>query len=347
MPYCATEGRATQTPMLGNDRAVYRELAEVKLIVNADDFGRTKAINAAVGLAHDQGILTSASLMVGENAAADAVQIARNRPSLAVGLHLVLLGGRATLAPTEISHLANEEGLFARPPVRTGLRYFFSPDAREELAREIRAQFEAFKSTALPLSHVDGHHHMHLHPTVFRLLLPLAREYGASGVRVSVSDELIFSLRQDRSHLLLKLGWKIAFSLLGLWARRLLRRERLPAADRVYGLMQSGAVTESYLVRLVNRLCQEASASRVRSGPSCRGPVFEVFCHPSRGHESRYLGPNPGDLSALLSPGVRAAVAANRVLLTTYAGASQPAPWEPAAGDTARPCRRPTGSLPD
>jgi hopanoid biosynthesis associated protein HpnK len=346
MPYCATGGRATQTPMLGSDRAVHRELVGVKLIVNADDFGRNNAINAAVGLAHDQGILTSASLMVSENAAADAVQVARDRPSLAVGLHLVLLGGRATLDPAEIPHLANEDGLFARSPVRTGLRYFFSPDARRELAREIRAQFEAFKSTALPLSHVDGHHHMHLHPTVFRLLLPLAREYGASGIRVSVSDELFFSIRQDRSHVLLKLGWKIAFSLLGLWARRLLRRERLPAADRVYGLMQSGAVTESYLICLVNRLRQEASVRGLARTP-CREPVFEVFCHPSQGQDSRDLGPNPGDLSALLSPVVRTAVAANGVLLTTYAKALRTPPGEPAAEDTARACPRPTGSLPD
>ncbi len=341
MPYCATEGRATQTPMLGSDRATYGEAPGVRLIVNADDFGRTEAINDAVAQAHSQGILTSASLMIAGSAASDAVRLAHENPHLAVGLHLVLLGGRATLPPADIPHLVDGEGLFPRRPVRTGLRYFFSRKAHLELAKEIRAQFEAFRTTGLSLSHVDGHHHMHLHPSVFRLLLPLAREYGAGGVRVSVSDELLFSLRQDHRQLLLKLGWKIAFSLLGHWTRRSLRRQPVAAADRVYGLMQSGCVTESYLIRLLDRLAGK-TAARSTVAPSGRAPVFEVFCHPSLNRESRRLGPNPGDLEALLSPAARAAVAANGVLLTTYPEAWRSNLEEPSAEVTSRSDQQPT-----
>jgi hopanoid biosynthesis associated protein HpnK len=342
MPYCATEGRAKQTPMLGSDRPTYEEAPGVRFIVNADDFGRTEAINAAVAQAHSEGILTSASLMVGGSAASDAVRLARDNPHLAVGLHLVLLGGRATLTSADIPHLVDGEGLFPRRPVRTGLRYFFSRKAHVELAKEIRAQFEAFQATGLPLSHVDGHHHMHLHPTVFRLLLPPAHEYGAEAIRVSVSDDLLFSLRQDHRHLLLKLGWKIAFSLLGRRARRSLRRQPVPAADRVYGLMQSGCVTESYLIRLLDRLAGRA-ATESTAAPSGRAPVFEVFCHPSLNRESRRLGPNPGDLEALLSPAVRAAVDANSVLLTTYPEAWGPSLERPSAIVTPQADRQPTG----
>ncbi|MBC7293777.1 MAG: ChbG/HpnK family deacetylase, partial [Thermoleophilia bacterium] len=95
----------------------------VRLVVNADDFGRSRAINTAVLEAHREGILTSASLMVTAPAAADAVRIAQANPNLAVGLHLVVLGGRSALPPQEIPHLVNSAGLFSRNAFWAGLRY--------------------------------------------------------------------------------------------------------------------------------------------------------------------------------------------------------------------------------
>ena len=66
-----------------------------RLIVNADDFGRSRSINEAVIRAHREGILTSASLMVNEPACGEAVALARENPDLCVGLHLSLLCGRS------------------------------------------------------------------------------------------------------------------------------------------------------------------------------------------------------------------------------------------------------------
>ena len=64
------------------------------LILTADDFGAAPEVNAAVEMAHRQGVLTAASLMVTGAAAEGAVACARRNPSLAVGLHLVLVEGR-------------------------------------------------------------------------------------------------------------------------------------------------------------------------------------------------------------------------------------------------------------
>src|SRR6266705_6008158 len=68
-----------------------------RLIVNADDFGRSHSINEAVIRAHKEGILTSASLMVNEPAFEEAVELAKANPTLGVGLHLTLLCGHSTL----------------------------------------------------------------------------------------------------------------------------------------------------------------------------------------------------------------------------------------------------------
>ncbi|CAH2906184.1 MAG: cellobiose phosphotransferase system celC [uncultured Paraburkholderia sp.] len=68
--------------------------------------------------------------------------------------------------------------------VRDGVRFFFLPHVREQLAREILAQFEAFAKTGLVLDHVNTHKHFHLHPTVLGLILEIGREFGMKAMRL-------------------------------------------------------------------------------------------------------------------------------------------------------------------
>ena len=150
----------------------------VRLIVNADDFGISDSANRAIERAHREGILTSASLMVAGDAAAAAVQIARNNPRLGVGLHSVLVCGRSVLPPKEIPGLVDEQGRFTNQPVVAGMRYFFGLGLQAQVRREVLAQFERFQATGLALDHVNGHLNFHLHPGVFRVLLDEAEALG-------------------------------------------------------------------------------------------------------------------------------------------------------------------------
>src|SRR6185369_15065888 len=95
-----------------------------RLIVNADDFGRSRSINTAVIRAHREGILTSASLMVNEPDCAEAVALAQENPQLGVGLHLALLCGRSGLPPEKIPDLVNARGEFSNNPAIAGAKYF-------------------------------------------------------------------------------------------------------------------------------------------------------------------------------------------------------------------------------
>src|ERR1700726_342545 len=97
--------------------------ASRRLIVNADDFGRSHAINLAVIRAHREGILTTASLMVNEAAAEEAVALARENPGLGVGLHLALVCGRSALPPSAIPNLVNTHSQFTDNPVAAGFGY--------------------------------------------------------------------------------------------------------------------------------------------------------------------------------------------------------------------------------
>ena len=113
--------------------------------------------------------------MVGAPALDDAVARARALPGLRVGLHVVLVDGHAVSPPAEIPDLVGPDGAFVRTQVVAGFAYFFRPRVRRQLAHEIRAQFERFRATGLGLDHVNAHKHMHLHPTVGRLMLDIGR----------------------------------------------------------------------------------------------------------------------------------------------------------------------------
>jgi hopanoid biosynthesis associated protein HpnK len=238
--------------MVDRPAAVVRRGAPMQVIFNADDFGRSSEINGAVVQAHREGVLTSASLMVAADAVEEAVALARETPSLAVGLHLVLSDGRPASPLGRVGHLVDRAGRFPANPARVWIRYIFSTVARAEMAVEVRAQFERFAATGLPLDHVDAHQHLHMHPAVFATLLPLAEQFGACGVRLP-RDDLRLAMRHDRRGALVKALWAGVF---GILSRRYARDVAdgslaLSVADRVYGLMQTGRMEEAYVLRVL------------------------------------------------------------------------------------------------
>src|SRR5438552_8910016 len=158
--------------------------------------------------------------MVTGDAVEEAVRLARETPTLAVGLHLVLAQGRSAAPPAEIPDLVAEDGAFRREPVSTGLRYawqYLSNAGRAQLRREIEAQLAAFAATGLRLAHVDGHLNMHLHPMVLPILLELGPRYGLRAIRLS-RESLAAALRHDRRHLLRKCSEGLVFQALAAYA---------------------------------------------------------------------------------------------------------------------------------
>jgi hopanoid biosynthesis associated protein HpnK len=253
-----------------------------RLIVNSDDFGRSDSINQAVIRAHREGILTTASLMVNEPACAAAVELARQNPELGVGLHLTFLCGRSALPQSSIPGLVDPAGEFTTNPARAGFRYFFLRNLREQLRAELHAQFQKFRATGLPLDHVNGHLHLHLHPTVFRLLIEDAGQLGIERVRLTF-DPFCLNLRLASGHLAYRALHAVIFHSLAARARPVLRRHGLRHTDAVFGLLQNARVDEAYVSALLTRL---------PAGDS------ELYSHPS-------LNEFKNEFDALVSPRVR------------------------------------------
>ncbi|OKH55958.1 hopanoid biosynthesis associated protein HpnK [Calothrix sp. HK-06] len=267
-----------------------------KVIINGDDFGLSHEVNQAIIKAHQHGVLTSTSLMVTGAAFSEAVELARANPSLGVGLHLVLVCGRSALPKKQVPHLVDENGNFSDDPTLAGLRYQFSKQARIELQQEIRAQLEKFRATGLPLSHVDGHLHLHVHPVVINILAGMAPEFGIKYIRLP-SEELKLNLKLSRQNLLTKLIWSAVFGKLRDYGASILKSQNINFTERVYGLLQTGNVSEQYLCNLI---------------PQIQANHIEIYSHPA----FSVLG--EVELKALLSEQVREALCAGGFELTNY-----------------------------
>lgn len=236
-----------------------------RLIVNADDFGRSHSINEAVIRAHGEGILTTASLMVNEPGLDEAVALAKQNPKLGVGLHLSLLCGRAALSPEKIPGLVNPRGEFSENPVATGFRYFFQRGLQQQLRAEIHAQFEKFRATGLPLDHVNGHLHLHLHPTVFRILMDDAEKLGIRRLRLT-QEPFWMDVPLASGRRLYRSTHAAIYFCLSWRAQSALRRKNIRHTQRVFGLLQNAHMNEDYLLKLLSVL--PAGDSELYSHPS-------------------------------------------------------------------------------
>ena len=264
-----------------------------RLIVTGDDFGLAEPVNQAIEIGHREGILTTASLMVGGAAAADAVARAKRLPDLGVGLHLVVAEGSPVSAPDQIPNLVASTGRFYDHLVHAALRFFFLPGSRRQLESEIRAQFEAFRATGLTLDHINAHNHMHLHPTVLSLLMRVARDYGSPPIRVPQEARGAPEAK--------RFGQSLANRALRPWLSLLrlrLRRAGFRSNDWVLGLHQTGSMEEETVLRLLKHL-PEGTTEMYFHAATERCPEIDR-CTPEYLHEA--------ELRALTSTRVRDAI---------------------------------------
>jgi hopanoid biosynthesis associated protein HpnK len=276
------------------------------VIINGDDFGFSSGVNQGIITAHEQGVLTSTSLMVTAPAFDEAVALAHDHPKLGVGLHLVLGSGKSVLPPSQIPHLVDSGGNFSDNHNQAGVHYHLSKGARRELPLEIRAQLEKFRSTGLQLSHVDGHNHMHFNPIVLHTLVNLAEEFNIKVIRLPY-EELSLTLNIDNSDAVMKVIWYLVMSGLRRYGEPLLNAKGIIFPERVYGWLQSGRMREDYLLSLI---------------PQVREDLIEIYCHPAIAipGEPRNGPQGAGqlELNALLSPRIRETLASEGFELINY-----------------------------
>ena len=220
-----------------------------KVIITADDFGLAVPVNEAIEKAYSEGVLNTASLMMGAPASEDAIARAKKLPGLKIGLHLVVVQGNPVLPSEDIPDIVNQQGEFYKNLFIAGVRFFIYPNARKQLEKEIRAQFNAFKATGLELDHVNTHNHLHLHPTIMKIIIKVGREYGMKAVRFP----------NEPNHFLFLKMW------LALLKMKILK-SGLKCNQFTFGIRNSGHMTEKTVLEILSKLPEGVS---------------EIYFHPS------------------------------------------------------------------
>jgi chitin disaccharide deacetylase len=273
-----------------------------RLIVHADDFGLSEAVNRAVIAAHENGIVTAASLMAGGDAFEHAVALAKGHPTLDVGVHLTLTEQRPTAPAADVPSLVGPDGKFAPHAFQFAKRYLRGDIALTHVRAELDAQIRRVVDHGLVPSHLDGHQHVHVLPGIARIVAELAGAYGIRAVRCPAERLRGYMLKDlARAKRVVE-----QLALAGLSALSPLRKLR--GADRFVGFYFGGRLDERNLRTVLAHL------------PARR--TIELMCHPGFDDPtSRYGHWNyawAAETAALSSPRIREMLDARGVRLIGY-----------------------------
>ncbi len=238
------------------------------VVFAADDLGRSKSVNEAIIDAHRNGILTAASMMAGGEAFSHAVELFRDIKGVSLGLHITLCDGKAVLPHSAIPDLIWTDGRFSLGPAAAWIR-MGQKKILKQAEREIEAQFDVLEAAGVFPSYADSHHHLHMHPALFRLTCRIAAGRGVGWIRVPNEPLSVMFRFGTQGRGVMPFAEKAVFGMLKASNMRMAEKYGLRCARNVYGLSRSGSLDEEYLLSLFEHM----SVSR---GPF----VSEIFCHP-------------------------------------------------------------------
>ena len=270
------------------------------LIVNADDFGLSPAVNAGIVEAHLNGIVTSTSIMANGAAFDDAVRLLRGLPALDAGIHLTLVGEMALLAPEQVPTLVDQHGRLPRDVFTFTRGYFAGRIRLSDIRAELNAQFERLRSAGVQLSHADSHQHVHMLGEIREVVADLCRAHGVPVLRRPAEPfgrQLMHGAPAPRRFAELA---ALRLACAGSWPRHMQR------TDSFYGFYFGGRLTRDALLAIIRCLPH--------------GQAVELMCHPGH-YDPRYAGWGycwEQELSALTSAEARSALAARNVALSGF-----------------------------
>ena len=268
-----------------------------RLIVNADDFGFTRGVNAGIVRAFKSGIVTSTTIMANGEAFEDAVSLARANPGLGVGCHLAVIGGLPVASPSEILSLVDRNGALPATLTKLVIKIARGQVPTEEIAREFRAQVLRVASSGIKITHLDSHKHSATHPRVMEALARVATEFGIKCVRNPF--ETVFAGRLDSQPTwayLKQFALSAAIAPAAIEFTRIAREHGLKTPDRFFGVKLTGLLDTAAIRSIMESL---------------REGTTELMCHPgindddlAKAH-TRLRQERERELEALSDPGLR------------------------------------------
>jgi chitin disaccharide deacetylase len=278
-----------------------------RLIVNADDFGLTAAVNRGIVEGHARGIVTSSTLMATGPAFSDAVQAAT--ANLSVGCHVLLLDGQPVCDPRQIPSLTNTASReFERDLTTFATRALCGRINAGDIQAEAEAQIRKLQSAGVQVSHVDTHKHAHIFPQVLRPLLRAAQACGVRAVR-NPYGKVALSVIASRPKLWKRYWETTVLNVFAEKFRRSVADAGMKTPDGSLGVVVTGALDER-VFQLVLESIPEGT--------------WELVCHPGYNDaeldkiRTRLRDSRETELRLLTSTEAKQILAQNGVELISY-----------------------------
>lgn len=234
------------------------------LIVNADDFGLHTLVNEGILEGHHHGCISSTSIMASGLAFDEAVALAKQTPTLGVGVHLTLVGAEHTVcSPEMIPSLVNEAGELTASYGQFLPRYFSGKIRLAEIGQELTAQIEKVLETGLTITHLDSHQHMHVVPGIDDIVIDLARRYHVSAIRIPAEPYLFIG---GFPWTLPRFIGRGALTYLANRARRKCLQAGLTTTNHFYGMIGGGTMLPQYFSRIITELPEGSSEIMIHPG---------------------------------------------------------------------------------
>jgi predicted glycoside hydrolase/deacetylase ChbG (UPF0249 family) len=275
-------------------------MALKRLLVNADDFGLSPAINTGIIRAHLDGIVTSTSIVAAGAAFDEAVALSRLHRKISVGVHLTLVEENAVSDPSEIPSLA-PHGVLPQTYGQLMKKVLTAQIPLSEIELELRSQIETCLTAGLRPTHLDSHQHTHALPLLFPLVVRLANDYAIRAVRIPRVWPGFRDVSAQR------FAPKCVLSLLAYADGLFFPLGASTATHHFAGLFETGALTEARLLHILRRL---------HSGTT------ELVCHPGyadlSGPYEDWGGRRELELATLTSPVISAAIRSLGIEVINY-----------------------------
>jgi predicted glycoside hydrolase/deacetylase ChbG (UPF0249 family) len=272
----------------------------IRLVVNADAFGADRATARGVLRAHQDGIVTSTSILGNCDDVAAVAALLAEAPGLGVGVHLTLVEGTPVSSPGAVRSLVGPEGRFPERPADLFLNWAKGALRADDVERELDAQVGRLRDAGLSIDHLDTRFHIGFLPAVGRSVEVVARRHGIPGIRMAMEQPTLgWIVEAPRGLMAAALGGLAWFTRRQLGALR--------HGPQTWGYVESGRLDEVRILEIVGRL-----------GPGSH----ELICHPADGvaAPSSNGAVDPArELRALTSPIVRHALAARGITLCRWA----------------------------
>jgi len=276
-----------------------------RLIVNADDFGLCRGVNAAICDAHTKGILTSATIMANMGGAEEAVKIAKDLPDLGVGVHLNFLEGPAVSNDPKVAVLLDNDGEFAYSPGKLAKLSLLKKSFRKAIEIESAAQIKWVIDKGITPTHADSHKHVHSFPTIYPSVLRAVKGFGIKAVRWPCEPSFIWRNCWPK----VSKNDRIRARIVSTMARiNRLQDSALVKNDGFIGLAHTGAIDEKFWLKVCR--CNFDGVAEIMTHPG-----YTEGLDPAK---TRLIEERKVELKSLCSDAVIKAVADAKIELIHY-----------------------------